>query len=283
MASYRILALSDLHLDEKTMHTFGNFIKFPDVQAAVVAGDTSDSWRETYHWEANKILPKVRQLLHVDGNHEFFGGSLNGSPVRMQELTDDLGIIRGDNTVYEDPDYKVRFLMTTLWTDFAINSVNSRTDEDAQDYARKNAFHELREAMPEYHYVDLDDVRNGVMSRRMGPKDAYERHKVSRAFLEAELAKPYDGRTVVVSHHAPHRKSIAPAFVGSKLNPAFASDLSEMIRKYQPDAWIHGHVHNASDYMVGNTRIVCNPRGYHNKNYDWKKVVEIDAPLRSGG
>ncbi len=284
MALYRILPLSDLHLQESKMHGFGDKLKFDGVDTVVIAGDTSDSWRDSFHWIGNKIVPKVRQVIHVNGNHDFFGGSLIGSPARMQALADSLRFIHGDDIVYEDTKFKVQYLISTLWTDFAISSLDGRTDQDAQDYARKIAFHELREAMPEYRDVDFDDLQGDIISRRMRPQDAYACHQASKAFLEAELTKPYDGRRVIVTHHAPHRNSIAPVFRDSKLNPAFASDLSAMIERFQPDVWIHGHVHNSSDYWIKNTRVVCNPRGVANSNkeFDWRKIIEIDAPLRSG-
>jgi Icc-related predicted phosphoesterase len=49
------------------------------------------------------------------------------------------------------------------------------------------------------------------------------------------------------------------------LNPAFASGLEDVIEKYQPDLWIHGHTHVPCDYELCGTRVVCNPRGYPNE------------------
>ncbi len=74
--------------------------------------------------------------------------------------------------------------------------------------------------------------------------------------------EPHNGPTVVVMHYAPHHGSISRQLFVSPLNPAFASDLSGMILGYQPRLWIHGHMHNPARYMVGETEIVCNPRGY---------------------
>lgn len=42
----------------------------------------------------------------------------------------------------------------------------------------------------------------------------------------------------------------------------FASNLDELMEQVGPALWIHGHLHNPSDYVVGRTRVVCNPRGY---------------------
>lgn len=69
-------------------------------------------------------------------------------------------------------------------------------------------------------------------------------------------------KNVVVTHHAPSAKSIAPKLSEELTSAAYASHLDEMIKANNIDVWIDGHVHNSCDYNVGNTRIVCNPRGY---------------------
>ena len=42
--------------------------------------------------------------------------------------------------------------------------------------------------------------------------------------------------------------------------------------------WIHGHVHNNFDYMIGDTRVICNPRGYemYQENFEFKPDLEVD-------
>ena len=117
------------------------------------------------------------------------------------------------------------------------------------------------------------------------PEQALALHRESRAWLEAELARPWDGKTVVVTHHAPHPMSIAPKYRGDPITPAFVSDLSAVIERHQPNLWIHGHTHASFDYVVPGTktRVVCNPRGYRdrrtglpeNPTFAWDKVVEI--------
>jgi hypothetical protein len=92
------------------------------------------------------------------------------------------------------------------------------------------------------------------------PSDTLALHRVSRAWLNGQLALPHAGPTVVVTHHAPHPTSLpAPGF---DLGHCYASDLSSLIDARQPDLWVHGHVHNSVDYRIGATRVVCNPRGH---------------------
>jgi hypothetical protein len=91
-------------------------------------------------------------------------------------------------------------------------------------------------------------------------------HRSARQWLLAALAEPWAGRTVVVTHHAPHRGSLAACFERSGLSPAFVNDLPAAC--FDGVAlWVHGHTHDSFDYLVprpggGTCRVVCNPRGY---------------------
>ena len=102
-------------------------------------------------------------------------------------------------------------------------------------------------------------------------------HAQSKGILRHALHEGFDGPTVVVTHHAPHPGSVNRRWKGSSLNPAFASNLSELIELYRPALWVHGHMHDSSDYVVRDTRIVANPKGYHNENpaFDPLMVVEV--------
>ena len=51
------------------------------------------------------------------------------------------------------------------------------------------------------------------------------------------------------------------------MNGAYSSDLSEFILDHpEIKVWTHGHTHDNFDYIVGECRIICNPRGY--KGYE---------------
>ena len=101
------------------------------------------------------------------------------------------------------------------------------------------------------------------------------------AWLKQQFAVAHDGPTVVITHFAPARGSIAAKFAGSPLNACFVSDLESQIRRWQPALWLHGHVHDSVDYRIGNTRVVANPRGYAPKgvveNQSFDPTLTIDV------
>jgi hypothetical protein len=122
--------------------------------------------------------------------------------------------------------------------------------------------------------------------RRLRPLDTVQWHHAARQWLLARLAEPWAGRTVVVTHHAPHPGSLAGCFERSGLSPAFVNDLPAACFQ-GVDLWVHGHTHDSFDYRVdrpggGTCRVVCNPRGYvrwdgtlENRAFEPGRVVTV--------
>ncbi|HEX7580609.1 MAG TPA: metallophosphoesterase, partial [Thermoanaerobaculia bacterium] len=108
---------------------------------------------------------------------------------------------------------------------------------------------------------------------RFLPADARRLHAASLSWLEEALAQPFDGTTVVVTHHAPSPQSVAPHFTGDPLSPSFASDLTGLIERTRPALWIHGHTHHPVDYQVGATRVLSNQWGYPKESLPMSAVV----------
>ena len=92
----------------------------------------------------------------------------------------------------------------------------------------------------------------------------------------------FAGQTIVVTHHAPMRESLAPRYAEDLVSAGFVNHLPTLARA-PASLWIHGHTHTSFDYVVEGTRVVCNPRGYfsrraqqwENPDFAWDKVVEI--------
>jgi hypothetical protein len=96
---------------------------------------------------------------------------------------------------------------------------------------------------------------------RLTPDHTEQYHRESRAWLESALRQPFDGETVVVTHHAPSPLSLEFGRVTEVIDAAYATRL-EYLMSERVALWIHGHTHFARDYTVNGTRVVSNPRGY---------------------
>lgn len=231
----RLHILSDLHLE------FAH-LDLPQVSAdvVVVAGDVHKGHRGL-EW-LRQTFP-VSPVVYVLGNHEYYGHALPG-------LTDELRVAaEGTNVhVLENQEFEfggVTFLGATLWTDFAL------------DGNPKNGGLIAEKCMNDFRLVSTSPDE-----RPLRAADMRRLHAESVDWLRQRLVALRGRPVVVVTHHLPSARSIASRFSGDPLNPAFASNLDELVAASGAVLWIHGHSHTAADYRVGLTRVLANPRGY---------------------
>jgi Icc-related predicted phosphoesterase len=120
--------------------------------------------------------------------------------------------------------------------------------------------HAVRDMMNDYKVI----VNDSLGYTKLRPAHTLSRHIKSLQYIKNVVQGKHDEKFVVVGHHAPTKLSIHHRYKDDQImNGAYASDLSEFILDHpQIKLWTHGHVHNNFDYMVGSTRVVCNPRGY---------------------
>ncbi len=249
----RILVLSDLH-NEFTV------FKPTEVEADVIvlAGDI-DNGDKGLRW-ARDTWPR-HPIVYVAGNHEYYHGDIVETLALMRQTAQALGIhLLEENEIVIDG---VRFLGTTLWTDFDYFGADKKAG--AMEEGQR-------------HLSDFHVIRNGAQDL-FTPAQSVDLHQHSLAWLIARLKEPFDGPTVVVTHHLPSVKSVALRFLDTPLSACFVSHLDYLFGKM--DVWIHGHTHDCFDYVANGTRVVCNPRGYvterHVENlvFEPAKVVEI--------
>ena len=239
----RIQVLSDLHLE------FGGAgvpPLAPGADIVVLAGDFAPAKRRSARL-MRRAWKAARHILYVPGNHEYYGSNIADAQHRLALDCAACGVTLLDRAAVTVGD--VRFIGATLWTDF-------RLDGEAREL---DAHHAAGRGLN-----DFSGAIRGASWKDFSTWEAAHRHAADRAFIEAELALAVkDGlETVVITHHAPSPRSIHPRFAGDALNPGFASDLEEVIERFQPALWVHGHVHNAVDFRIGRTRVLANPRGY---------------------
>ncbi|BAM89624.1 conserved hypothetical protein [Bradyrhizobium oligotrophicum S58] len=113
---------------------------------------------------------------------------------------------------------------------------------------------------------------------RFRPQEALGLHRTSRTWLTGLLETPYDGPTIVVTHHAPDWGSVAERYRNDRVTAAYVSDLSALILATQPALWVHGHIHTPSDYRIGSTRVICNSHGYGRENPAFDPALVVEVP-----
>jgi len=206
-------------------------------------------------------------VVVVAGNHEYYGADmltlLPALRQRAAELTD-VHFLEKDSVVING----VRFLGCTLWSNFAFNGALRTADA---------------KAAAQLYIADFRLIRYG--KRPFTPDDACTEFEASYRWLDDELAKPFSGNTVVVTHFLPHAAGVHPmhrrSAGGDHLTPYFTVDCDRLMRKHNIASWLYGHTHNSVDVtQESGTRIVSNQRGYPNEAWtytchDPQKVIEI--------
>lgn len=200
-----------------------------------------------YHEFLNNVSNQFPKVIMILGNHEYYNGKFPDAVQWLKEYVvqfPNISVLEKEKIEIEG----ITFIGGTLWTN--LNNDNPITASV------------LGNSMNDYSLI-----RNSTYGyRRLIPIDTLKDHKKFLEYIknvvESEPEKPY----VVCGHHAPTTLSIHEKYKTEKDfhdNGGYASDLSNFILDHpQIKIWIHGHTHENFDYMMGSTRVLCNPRGY---------------------
>lgn len=285
----RIRVLSDLHVTHE--HNAWRNVPDVDCDVTVILGDVANPMTSGMEWVARTFS---RPLIYVCGNHCFYRG-LQGSgeehtfyqqqKERGREMADRFGITFLDNEVAIVED--VRFLGATLWSDFSILPPGI-TVRDAMSQSQKGWSPAGGRFWDNSYHNDFREIRfgGGSSRHRFTPSQMLALHRESRAFLERELSTPFAGETVCLTHMAPSRQSLEPGIHAHDW--LYACSLEQLMEgENAPALWCHGHIHRNRDYVLGNTRVICNPRGYaagprarENPDFIPDLVVEVEPTLK---
>nr|WP_277625770.1 metallophosphoesterase [Burkholderia stabilis] len=270
--------MSDLHLESNQPDA----IAHADADLVVLAGDIHNH-AEGLRWAAETFDPAV-PVVYVPGNHEYYDGEFGALETAMRDAAHALDNVHYlNNGVYVDPEQRFRVLGTTLWADFSLFGNDEASVAGAIEAGLRVMLDFKGLIQVTWPHDAALHPASGAPERDFSPADAIALHRQSRAWLEAQLAAPFAGKTIVVTHHAPHRRSLAERYAEDLASAGFVTDMAELVRP-PVDLWLHGHTHTSFDYVAeGGTRVVCNPRGYihrrtgelENAAFAWDKVVEL--------
>ena len=267
----RVNVISDLHLEFSDLTLPGGdvLILSGDVMEAknlkrsmynheyvTLPNERADRRADRYARFMIEECSKYSKVIYVMGNHEHYHFNYQKTYGHIKEnLPDNVHLLENETYTIDD----IIFVGCTLWTD-------CNGDDDMTMW-------HLKRSMNDYRCITMfNEVKH--VYHKLTPERTAEDHFKSKQYIDAvtqDLTKKY----VVVTHHSPSRASTHEQYIHDTLmNGGYSSNLDEFILdRPQIKFWTHGHVHDPFDYMIGSTRIVCNPRGYF--GYE-KSAVNFD-------
>ena len=238
----------------------------------------SEKWHEFFQ-ECSARFPHV---IYIAGNHEHYHGDFRDT---IGRLRDKLGYLRNlhilDKEILTVDD--VTFIGGTLWTDMnnedpitllhmkgmmndfrCVDNSNRMVTYKAPVYKKDENGEYIMQKIGEVNSLIEDGFEFKERVSRFSPEDAVVDHKEMLDYIRIMIEGKFDQKFVVVGHHAPSKQSTHPRYADEVImNGGYSTALDEFIMDHpQIKLWTHGHTHEDFDYMVGSTRIVCNPRGY---------------------
>lgn len=247
----KLKIMSDVHLEFSPFITDDAGVDVVILAGDIHVGEKGVVWaKETF---------KSAEVLYILGNHEYYGQSYPKHIHKMKEAAKGSNVdILENNTVELNG---VAFHGCTLWTDFALFG-----DPRVGGYACQQAM------------TDFKKIRKEPTYSKIRSLDIAQIHAESLRWLEHSLQNNRCSKNVVITHHGPSMRSVPDHYKQDIVTAGYVSDLEKFVFKLAPSLWIHGHLHNSSDYYIDETRVVCNPRGYPLERQEGFKesfIVEI--------
>jgi predicted phosphodiesterase len=250
----KIRLLSDLHTEFRLPYKTHQMSEYRGEDVLVLAGDIASGAKNTQDVIQHFLDQGFPKVVYVPGNHEYYGGTVKYFDDKMLDFCE-----RTRNTHFLRPGTVtidgVLFTGGTLWTNFADNPIS--------------------QSVCKRMINDFRQIKN------FQTRDAYDLYYKHVEYIKSSYENRGDKPVVVVTHFLPARECIAPRWRGSELlNDYFANDLGSWITEMQNTTWLFGHTHDAMDFELGSTRLVCNPHGYYNAlndgvGFDPFKVITV--------
>jgi len=268
MQDITIQYASDLHLEYylDKEYEFNKFIR-PVSEILVLLGDIGYPGQATYELFLRDCSQNFKLVILLAGNHEYYSsdytismGNINDKIVNICSTFDNVIFLNNNSFTYKVEDKEIIFFGTTLWSRIT----------DQERYYVKNVSNDIKNIYENNHPITIDKIN--------------EMHKCNVNWLVSELEKHNDNDIIkiVLSHHLPSFKAIAPIYHGNQYNSLYASNLDYIINSYNINVWLFGHTHSRIDIKINNTILKCNPRGYENyenkfenDKYNEEEIIKV--------
>ena len=231
---------------------------------------------EMFHEFFERCAANFPHVIYIMGNHEYyhsdFATALDDVRKRLAHLPN-LYILEREIKVIDD----VTFIGGTLWTD--MNNSDPLTLYHMR--TMMNDFRVIQNSAIPVHFRTQDGEFKTRVAK-FSPEDAVTEHVKMKEYIQVVTAMLGENpnKYVVVGHHAPSRRSTHEMYAHDTImNGGYSSDMDQFIEdRPQIKLWTHGHTHHVFDYMIGETRVVCNPRGYagYEARADEWKLLTVD-------
>lgn len=214
----------------------------------ILAGDFCEvlGWEDRFESAIEYLSLHYRGILHVPGNHEYYGSdwtTVNNELMRLTNKHEKFVSLRNEMVEVEG----IKFYGGTLWYDYYFDN---------------------------HIYRNLMNDDNQILNLEGKDYQAYLDFKNNfEKYIEL-----FGVPDIVISHHLPSLDCIPERFVGFETNRFYVGDCMELIQAYNPQYWIHGHTHESLDFYIKMTKILCNPAGYssdRNLNFDPSRYILI--------
>ena len=278
----KIAIASDLHLEfgdldfdntdrAEVLILSGDILVAKDIAQQDPHGIMGPEYRSNrYHDFMQRCSERFPHVIYIMGNHEHYNGDFAKTETHLKDVLGylkNVSVLEKEIKVIND----VTFIGGTLWTD--MNNGDQLT------------LYHMRTMMNDFRCVDnsnrmtsfkayeqingVDNREKPIFKERVGrfsPDDAADEHAQFKGYIRLIVQGKPDQKFVVCGHHSPSRLSTHPMYARDTImNGGYSSDMHEFITDHpQIKLWTHGHTHHNFDYIVGETRVVCNPRGYIN-------------------
>jgi Icc-related predicted phosphoesterase len=261
--------VSDLHIE----FSRGKYnLPETDSDIIIIAGDCGVGFQQEYDYIREISQEHQKDVVFILGNHSFYqGGNVDIIRDKWLEI-DEPGIHYLD--IGKKLNFKgVNILGSILWTDFNSYNITDMTI----------AGHSMNDYNSFMNKLDSRDKLSEGCSPpyRFTPARSADEHYKILEWFEDSL-KDLKGQTnVIVSHHLPSKKSISLIYRNSNVNHAYFSNLEKLMSDNDIALWVHGHSHGNQDYLLHDTRVVCNPRGYYlyeeNMDFNPELCIELEG------